>query len=93
MLFRGTSGVLSSLGCKPDLGAHMLLIGRWDNPRSGVFKRFMTVRSRLTLPTAPFLTARSVYVYIIAAYGGNVCDWQRSDKVQGGLRDHRGFWR
>jgi len=85
MLFRGTT--LVSHG---RLHATDWQVGQPE------IRSFQTVHDS-TLPInfliAPFLTARSVYVHIIAAYASNICDWQRSDKVQGGLRDHRGFWR
>lgn len=60
---------------------------RWDNPRSGVFKRFMTVGSNLFLSIAPPELDQmvAVYVHTIAAYASDVCHWECSDKVQGGI--------
>ena len=45
----------------------MIRADRWDNPRSGVFKRFMTVSSQLILPITPLKFDRTAqYTYILS---------------------------
>lgn len=46
-------------------GSQVVGIGRWDNPRSGVFKRFMTVSPRLIPPPrlVDLTVLRSIHIY------------------------------
>jgi len=72
---------------KPGPDAHVACADRWDNPRSGVFKRFMTVSSKSILSITPSKLDRMAAVYLrtFAAYASDVCHRECGDKVQGGI--------
>ena len=60
-------GISSTYNSEQRLDTHVVGIGRWDNPRSGVFKRFMTVSSRLIPSSHPErLTHLAQYTYILS---------------------------
>lgn len=65
--------------------AHVVGVVRWDNPRSGVFKRFMTVSSRLISSISDARPPCTVYIHIVVAHTGDIRHRQRRDKVHGGV--------